>query len=69
MADETFWEKQTRKINERNARRLAALDEAEPTVPVVVRTGACPTCGQTGDDPCLTATGKVKETWHSRRSI
>lgn len=68
MADETFWEAQNRKIAERNVRRLAALEEADPVEPVVVRSGACPTCGAKGDDPCLTASGKVKDEWHARRS-
>ncbi len=27
----------------------------------------CPTCGVSGDDPCVTPSGKVKDTWHAKR--
>lgn len=34
---------------------------------VEVEAVTCPTCGASGSDPCLTASGKVKSDYHSKR--
>ena len=42
---------------------------AESPSPIrdIVVAVACPNCGASGDDPCLTPSGKVKDTWHAKR--
>ena len=36
-------------------------------VPVAEAVDVCPTCGRSGDEPCVTASGNVKSEWHSKR--
>ncbi len=74
---ESFNQKQNRLIKERNDRRLAAEGKTpapEPEVtnvvedaPVAEAVDVCPTCGKSGDEPCVTASGNVKSDWHSKR--
>ena len=61
-----FYEDQIRKIKERDERRLNPV-AVQPVVEEVVVADACPACGASGSDPCVTASGKVKETWHAKR--
>ena len=67
---ETFFESQVRKINERNDRRLGITREVTNVVadePVAEAVDVCPTCGKSGDESCVTPSGKVKDTWHAKR--
>ena len=70
---ETFFEKQNRLIKERNDRRLGIVRPAEvvedvpDVVPVAEAVDVCPTCGKSGDEACVTASGNVKSEWHSKR--
>ncbi len=35
--------------------------------PVAEAVDVCPTCGKSGDEACVTASGNVKSEWHSKR--
>ena len=36
-------------------------------VPVAEAVDVCPTCGKSGDEACVTPSGKVKSEWHAKR--
>ena len=35
--------------------------------PVAEAVDVCPTCGKSGDEACVTPSGKVKSEWHAKR--
>ena len=42
--------------------------KADNPQPERVAENYCPTCKVSGDDPCVTPSGKVKDEWHTKRS-
>ena len=79
MADETGLTVRER-INLRRERNAGSVPETaitnvvidEPAevpdiVPVAEAVDVCPTCGRSGDEPCVTASGNVKADWHAKR--
>lgn len=64
---EGFYESQIRKIKERDERRLNPEVVVVTEAPVAEAVDVCPTCGKSGDEACVTPSGKVKDTWHTKR--
>ena len=46
---------------------VTAVPADEPVADPLEVLLVCPNCGASGDDPCVTPSGKVKDTWHAKR--
>ena len=63
------------RMNLRPARGSVGLSAGVPETaitnaviePVAEAVNICPNCGVSGDDPCVTPSGRVKDTWHAQR--